>query len=205
MILRDNVYGTIAEDALRRDFTINALYYNIDDFSLVDYAGGLDDIREGRLRLIGTTSRPAIARTRCGCCGPCAFACKLGFIIDPACEAPLPAMAPLLAEVPPARLFEEMLKLFHTGYALNAFEKLRHYDLFAQLFPETDEAWRARITTSPSPSSAAASTTPTSASSRQVGRAAVPVRGADVGAGAAALQALLDQGVAGPRPWPGLA
>jgi poly(A) polymerase len=67
------------------------------------------------------------------------FACKLGFMIDPSCEAPLPRMGPLLAEVPPARLFEEILKLFHTGYALNAFEKLRHYDLFAQLFPETDQ------------------------------------------------------------------
>ncbi len=139
MILRDNVYGTIAEDALRRDFTINALYYNIEDFSLVDYAGGLDDIREGWLRLIGTDIEARYREDPVRMLRAVRFACKLGFRIDPACEAPLPAMAPLLAEVPPARLFEEILKLFHTGYALNAFEKLRHYDLFAQLFPETDE------------------------------------------------------------------
>jgi poly(A) polymerase len=140
MILRDNVYGTIAEDALRRDFTINALYYNIDDFSLVDYAGGLDDIRDGRLRLIGGDIEARYREDPVRMLRAVRFACKLGFIIDPACEAPLPEMAPLLAEVPPARLFEEILKLFHSGYALNAFEKLRHYNLFAQLFPETDQA-----------------------------------------------------------------
>ena len=140
MILRDNVYGTIAEDALRRDFTINALYYNIEDFSLLDYAGGLEDIRDGRLRLIGGDIEARYREDPVRMLRAVRFACKLGFIIDPACEAPLPEMAPLLAEVPPARLFEEILKLFHTGYALNAFEKLRRYDLFAQLFPETDEA-----------------------------------------------------------------
>ncbi|MGB5833402.1 MAG: polynucleotide adenylyltransferase PcnB, partial [Thiohalocapsa sp.] len=139
MILRDNVYGTIAEDALRRDFTINALYYNIEDFSLVDYAGGLDDIREGRLRLIGSDIEGRYREDPVRMLRAVRFACKLGFIIDVACEKPLARMASLLAEVPPARLFEEMLKLFHTGYALHAFEKLRHYGLFAQLFPETDD------------------------------------------------------------------
>jgi len=139
MILRDNVYGTIAEDALRRDFTINALYYNIEDFSLLDYAGGLEDIRDGRLRLIGGDVEARFREDPVRMLRAVRFACKLGFIIDPVCEARLPEMAPLLSEVPPARLFEEILKLFHSGYALNAFEKLRHYDLFAQLFPETDE------------------------------------------------------------------
>lgn len=139
MILRDNVYGTIAEDALRRDFTINALYYNIQDFSLVDYAGGLEDIRQGRLRLIGGDVEARYREDPVRMLRAVRFACKLGFTIDPPCEAPLSRMAPLLAEVPPARLFEEILKLFHTGYALNAFEKLRHYRLFGQLFPETEE------------------------------------------------------------------
>ena len=138
MILRDNVYGTIAEDALRRDFTINALYYNIDDFSLVDYAGGLADIREGRLRLIGDDAEARYREDPVRMLRAVRFACKLGFLIDPACEAPLPHLASLLSEVPPARLFEEILKLFHTGYALHAFEKLRHYGLFSQLFPDTD-------------------------------------------------------------------
>ncbi|MCF7992176.1 MAG: polynucleotide adenylyltransferase PcnB [Thiohalocapsa sp.] len=140
MILRDNVYGTIAEDALRRDFTVNALYYNIEDFSLVDYAGGLADIEAGRLRLIGDDAEARYREDPVRMLRAVRFACKLGFMIDPACEEPLPRLAPLLGEVPPARLFEEILKLFHSGYALHAFEKLRHYGLFAHLFPGTEIA-----------------------------------------------------------------
>jgi len=138
MILRDNVYGSIAEDALRRDFTVNALYYNIADFSLVDYAGGLADLRDGRLRLIGDDVDARYREDPVRMLRAVRFACKLGFMIDPACESPLPALAPLLAEVPAARLFEEVLKLFHAGYGLHAFEKLRRYGLFSQLFPATD-------------------------------------------------------------------
>ncbi len=138
MILRDNVYGSIAEDALRRDFTVNALYYNIADFSLVDYVGGLADLRAGRLKLIGDDVEARYREDPVRMLRAARFACKLGFMIDPACEAPLPALAPLLAEVPAARLFEEVLKLFHAGYGLHAFEKLRHYGLFAHLFPATD-------------------------------------------------------------------
>ena len=138
MILRDNVYGSIAEDALRRDFTVNALYYNIADFSLVDYTGGLADVREGRLKLIGGDVAARYREDPVRMLRAVRFACKLGFMIDPACEGPLPELAPLMAEVPAARLFEEVLKLFHTGYALHAFEKLRHYGLFSQLFPATD-------------------------------------------------------------------
>ncbi|MEA1051443.1 polynucleotide adenylyltransferase PcnB [Lamprobacter modestohalophilus] len=138
MILRDNVYGSITEDALRRDFTVNALYYNIADFSLVDYAGGLADIEEGRLRLIGDDPVARYREDPVRMLRAVRFACKLGFIIDDDCAAPIRALAELLGEISPARLFEETLKLFHSGYALQAFEKLRHFDLFAQLFPETD-------------------------------------------------------------------
>ena len=138
MILRDNVYGTIAEDALRRDFTVNALYYNIDDFSLVDYAGGLADLKAGRLRLIGDDIEARYREDPVRMLRAVRFACKLGFMIDADCETPLAGLAPLLAEVPPARLFEEILKLFQAGYGLHAFEKLRHYGLFAQLFPATE-------------------------------------------------------------------
>jgi poly(A) polymerase len=138
MILRDNVYGSIAEDALRRDFTVNALYYNIADFSLVDYAGGLADIQAGRLRLIGDDVEARYREDPVRMLRAVRFACKLGFMIDPACEAPLAELAPLMDEVPAARLFEEVLKLFHAGYGLHAFEKLRRYGLFAQLFPATE-------------------------------------------------------------------
>lgn len=139
MIVRDNVYGTIAEDALRRDFTINALYYDIRDFSLIDYAGGLADLRAGRLRLIGDPEQryreDPVRMLRA-----VRFACKLGFRIDPPTERPLFELGHLLGSIAPARLFDELLKLLHSGYGLEAFEKLRHYGLFAELFPETEAA-----------------------------------------------------------------
>ena len=139
MVTRDNVYGTIEEDALRRDFTVNALYYNIEDFSVVDYACGLDDLENGVLRLLGepeTRYREDPVRML----RAVRFAAKLGFRIDQACEAPLLELGHLLRSVPAARLFEEILKLFMGGTAVQAFEKLRHYNLFAELFPESDES-----------------------------------------------------------------
>lgn len=137
MLLRDNVYGTIEQDAARRDFSINALYYNIADFSIVDYAGGVEDLQQGVLRLLGdpeTRYREDPVRML----RAVRFAAKLGFRIEPATEVLIGELAPLLGEVPPARLFEEVLKLFLAGTAVGCFEKLRQYDLFAQLFPDTD-------------------------------------------------------------------
>jgi poly(A) polymerase len=139
MILRDNVYGNIEEDAFRRDFTVNALYYNIDDFSVVDYVGGMADLRSGTLRLIGDPEiryrEDPVRMLRA-----VRFAAKLGFLIAPECEVQIPRLARLMEAVPPARLFEEVLKLFLAGSAVPAFEKLRHYHLFEELFPATDEA-----------------------------------------------------------------
>jgi poly(A) polymerase len=137
MIVRDNIYGTIEEDALRRDFTINALYYDIADFSLIDYADGLADLRAGRLRLIGEPEKryreDPVRMLRA-----VRFACKLGFNIDPVTERPLFELGHLLRDIPAARLFDELLKLFHSGYGLDVFEKLRHYGLFGHLFPATE-------------------------------------------------------------------
>jgi poly(A) polymerase len=136
-ILRDNVYGNIDEDVWRRDFTVNALYYNIEDFSIVDYVGGLADIQAGQLRLIGD---PA-ARYRedpVRLLRAVRFAVKLGFLIHPDSESPLVELGPLLEAISPARLFEEALKLFLGGCALQTFEQLRHYQLFGRLFPEVE-------------------------------------------------------------------
>lgn len=136
-IIYDNVYGTLEEDVWRRDFTVNALYYDIRDFSIIDYTGGLNDLRNGQLRLIGdpeTRYREDPVRT----IRAVRFAVKLGFNIEPNTEEPLREMGALLAEVSPARLFEETLKLFHNRQAVEVFEKLRHYDLFRHLFPATD-------------------------------------------------------------------
>ncbi len=139
MLLQDNVYGTLEEDALRRDFTVNALYYNIADFSLVDYANGMQDLEAGVLRLLGDPEQryreDPVRMLRA-----VRFASKLGFKINQACEEPLWQLGDLLEGVPAARLFEEVLKLFLSGTGLQSFEKLRHYNMFGQLFPATEES-----------------------------------------------------------------
>ncbi len=136
-ILFDNVYGTMEEDVWRRDFTVNALYYDIRDFSVIDYVGGVKDLEAGVLRLIGEPEiryrEDPVRLIRA-----VRFAVKLGFTIDPETEAPIQPLGHLLREVAPARLFEEVLKLFHNRQAVEVFEKLRHYDLFRYLFPQVD-------------------------------------------------------------------
>jgi poly(A) polymerase len=137
MLLRDNIYGNIEQDALRRDFTVNALYYNIADFSIIDYANGVADLQEGVLKLLGdpeTRYREDPVRML----RAVRFATKLGFRIDRDTERPIHDFAGLLRDVPPARLFEEILKLFLGGNAVGCFEKLRQYGLFAQLFADTE-------------------------------------------------------------------
>jgi poly(A) polymerase len=135
-ILRDNVYGTIDEDVWRRDFTVNALYYNIADFSLWDYVGGLADVRSRTLRLIGdpeTRYREDPVRML----RAIRFAAKLDFQLSPEAAAPIASLGRLLRDVPPARLFDELLKLFHAGHAVRSFELLLQYDLLRYLFEDT--------------------------------------------------------------------
>ncbi|WP_374090713.1 polynucleotide adenylyltransferase PcnB [Methylomicrobium lacus] len=138
-LLRDNVYGTIEQDVWRRDFTVNALYYNIKDFSVVDYAGGMDDLKSATLRLIGdpeTRFREDPVRML----RAVRFAVKLGFNLPPDCQHAMHEVAELLNSIPSARLYDEVLKLFLSGYALQTFEMLRHYGLFQVLFPETEKS-----------------------------------------------------------------
>ena len=138
-LLRDNVFGTQVEDAVRRDFTVNSLYYDIRDFSVVDYVGGVKDLKQGILRMIGdpaTRYREDPVRML----RVIRFAAKLGFRIDPGTAAPIRESGRLLLEVPPARMFEEVLKLFQGGYALETFELLRQYGLFRYLFPLTEDS-----------------------------------------------------------------
>lgn len=138
-IIRDNVYGTLDEDALRRDFTVNALYYNIRDFSVVDYTTGMEDLQQGMLRFIGD-AETRLREDPVRMLRVVRFAAKLGFRIDPEIEALLPELGHLLVDIPAARLFDEVLKLFHYGYALETFELLRHHDLFRHLFPASEGA-----------------------------------------------------------------
>ncbi|MDE3272182.1 polynucleotide adenylyltransferase PcnB [Pseudoalteromonas sp. G4] len=137
-LLRDNVYGTIDEDAERRDFSINALYYSINDFSIHDFAGGMEAIKNRRIELIGdpeTRYREDPVRML----RAVRFATKLDMTIAPATEKPIFQLASLLGNIPAARLFEEMLKLFLNGKAEANFNLLRHYGLFSYLFPALDK------------------------------------------------------------------
>lgn len=138
-IVRDNVYGTIEEDAVRRDFTANALYYAIEDFSVRDYVGGFDDIRNRRLRLIGDVE----ARYRedpVRMLRAVRLAAKLGFHIEEHAWEAIAGLGPLLAEAAPARLFDELLKLFMSGHALASFRWLEASSLLAVLMPSTAAA-----------------------------------------------------------------
>ena len=138
-ILRDNVYGTIEDDALRRDFTINALYYTTEDFSIHDFCGGMDDIKNHLVRLIGDPVRryheDPVRMLRA-----VRFAAKLNFDIEESTAVPIRELSHLLRDIPSARLFDETLKLFLSGYGHETFKLLQEYDLFAPLFPATDSA-----------------------------------------------------------------
>jgi len=136
-ILRDNVYGNIDEDVWRRDFTCNSLYYNIADFSVWDYVNGAADIAAHTLRLIGdpeTRYREDPVRML----RAARFEAKLGFSIEPATAAPIATLADLLGGVPPARLFDETLKLFLTGHGERSYQVLRQRGLLAALLPTVD-------------------------------------------------------------------
>jgi poly(A) polymerase len=138
-ILSDNVYGSLETDAFRRDFTINALYYDIRDFAIVDFAGGMEDMRLRHLRLIGDPElryrEDPVRMLRA-----VRIANKLRFAIAPESAAPIHRLAPLLREIPPARLFDEVLKIFLSRDAWLNLEGLRRHGLFIHLLPLTDEA-----------------------------------------------------------------
>lgn len=141
-ILRDNVYGTMEQDAFRRDFTINALYYDIRDFAVVDYVGGMQDLAERRLRLIGdpvTRYREDPVRML----RAVRFASKLDFTIDESAAEPISGLTGLIADVPPARLFDEVLKMFLSTKAEVNFDGLLDFGLFDVLFPQVAQAMAA--------------------------------------------------------------
>jgi poly(A) polymerase len=139
-ILRDNIYGTIEEDVWRRDFAANGLYYNIEDFSIWDFVDGVNDVKARRLTMIGdpeTRYREDPVRML----RAVRFAAKLDFSIEPNTEAPIKRLAYLLDGVPPARLFDEVLKLFLSGFGEKAYELLQQYGLFEHLFPQSAAAF----------------------------------------------------------------
>jgi poly(A) polymerase len=136
-VLRDNVFGTQHEDALRRDFTVNALYYDPIGDQVLDYLGGVADLKARVLRMIGdpaTRYREDPVRML----RTVRFAAKLQFDVDAATLAPIRSMAGLIENVPSARLFDEMLKLLESGHALACLHKLRDEGLHHGVLPMLD-------------------------------------------------------------------
>lgn len=138
-ILRDNVYGSQESDAQRRDFTMNALYFDITGERVLDYAHGVHDIRNRLIRLIGDPEQRYL-EDPVRMLRAVRFAAKLDFEIEKHSAAPIRRLAPMLRDIPSARLFDEVLKLFLAGRAERTFELLVEYDLFAPLFPASARA-----------------------------------------------------------------
>ena len=134
MLLRDNVYGSLEEDAERRDFTVNALYYDIADYSLYDFFGGMEDLQQRKLTLIGEPEKryreDPVRMLRA-----IRFAGKLDLSISEECAEPIRRLAPLLQDIPPARHFDEVIKLLLSGQGLKTYRLLKEYKLLAMLFP----------------------------------------------------------------------
>ncbi|PCJ45423.1 MAG: poly(A) polymerase [Moraxellaceae bacterium] len=134
MLLRDNVFGSLDEDAIRRDFTANALYYRPKDNAIIDYVNGFEDIKNRHLRIIGDPKvryqEDPVRMIRA-----IRFSAKLGFQLSPESEAPIKEQSELLGLIPAARLFDEVQKLFMAGVAVTVWERLLHYDLAQWLFP----------------------------------------------------------------------
>lgn len=138
LLLRDNVFGTLEEDAVRRDLTVNALYYDSASFEVYDHVHGMQDLQRRSVCIIGDPEQRfredpvrmlRVAR----------FAAKLEFGIDSDTAAAIPRCAPLLREIPSARLFDEFLKLFLSGYAERTFDALLAHELLGYLFPDGTE------------------------------------------------------------------
>lgn len=137
MLVRDNEYGTITDDVWRRDFTINALYYNIADFSIIDFTGGFDDLKHKVIRIIGDPKKryqeDPVRMLRA-----IRFCAKLDFSLEAKTEKALHELTPLIDNVSSSRLFEEILKLYHHGHGLKSQKMLEKHHLFSHLFPFTD-------------------------------------------------------------------
>ncbi len=137
-VLNHNSFGTIETDVMRRDFTVNALYYNIADFAIYDYVDAMHDMDDGVIKIIGNAleryEEDPVRMLRA-----VRFAAKLGMRIESETEKSISKQKDLLENIPQARLFDETIKLFLSGHAYNSYQELRIHNLFGCLFPQTDE------------------------------------------------------------------
>jgi len=136
MLVRDNVYGSLREDALRRDFTVNALYYSVDGFTVLDYADGMRDLQQRKLRMIGEPAT-RYAEDPVRMLRAVRFAAKLDFQLEKNTAEAIQPLAHLLRQVAPARLFDEVSKLFLSGHGFDTLSLLQQHQLLEILFPAT--------------------------------------------------------------------
>ena len=136
-IIHDNVFGNLEEDAYRRDFTVNALFYDLQNAEVLDFVGGMDDLKKRQLKMIGD-SEVRYREDPVRMLRAIRFSAKLGLDIEKSTEAPIRELSGLLENIAAARLFDEALKLFHSGQAIKVLEALREYKLFQYLFPEAE-------------------------------------------------------------------
>ena len=138
-IIADNTFGSIEEDAFRRDFTVNALFYDSENAQILDLVNGLQDVDAKLLRVIGDPDlrfrEDPVRMLRA-----VRLSIKLNFEIETSAKDAIYRLGCLLSEVPSARLFDEMTKLFHGGFALQTYQRLREFDLFRHMFPLTERA-----------------------------------------------------------------
>jgi poly(A) polymerase len=137
-IVRDNLYGTLKEDAFRRDFSVNGLYYDIQKSQVIDYVGGLEALNNSEIRMIGKPverfKEDPVRMMRA-----IRFKVKLGATIDSKISKSITNQAHLLANIPAARLYDECIKLFHNENACEIFEQLLKFGLLNYLFPQTEK------------------------------------------------------------------
>jgi len=136
-VLRDNVYGSLEDDAIRRDFTVNALYFDPSNETILDFQNGMRDLRRKSVRIIGDP-RERFREDPVRMLRAARFAAKLDFTIDERTRAPIRDLAPLLGNVPPSRVYEEMQKLLLSGYAATSLRQLRNEGLHHGLLPLLD-------------------------------------------------------------------
>ena len=138
VVVRDNFYGSLQDDVFRRDFTVNALYYDLIKSEVVDYVGGLKDLHAGEMKIIGNADdrfeEDPVRMIRA-----IRFKVKLGASIEPVLSKSILKNAHLLENIPPARLYEEVIKLFHNEKSTEVLDELSKYDLLRYLFSQTQD------------------------------------------------------------------
>jgi len=138
LVLRDNYYGTLEDDVFRRDFTVNGLYYDINKSEVIDYVGGLDDLKALKIRMIGNPSE-RFEEDPVRMIRAVRFQAKLNANIESQLIEAIQTNSQLLAKIPPARLFEEVIKLFHNENSIEIFHELDRLGLLRHLFSQTKE------------------------------------------------------------------